>query len=98
MFGSLKTKSVDTMDSFLLVVEAKKKWPNNAIPQVLCEAGCLLKKGWLLERILMCLLFSPIGQTIVFLLLTLIVLCILLKKSPKVGTYNSNISLSEILR
>ena len=44
MFGTSKTKSVDTMDSFLLVVEAKKEWPDSAIPQVLCEAGCLLKK------------------------------------------------------
>jgi len=32
------------MDSFLLVEEAKKEWPDSAIPQVLCEAGCLLKK------------------------------------------------------
>jgi hypothetical protein len=44
MFGSSKTKSVDAMDSFLLVVEAKKEWPDSAIPQVLAEAGCLLKK------------------------------------------------------
>ncbi|KAI9315416.1 hypothetical protein BDR26DRAFT_886797 [Obelidium mucronatum] len=44
MFGSSKTKSVDTMDSFLLVVVAKKEWPDSAIPQVLAEAGCLLKK------------------------------------------------------
>ena len=44
MFGTSKPKSVDTMDSFLLVVEAKKEWPDSAIPQVLCEAGCLLKK------------------------------------------------------
>jgi hypothetical protein len=44
MFGSSKTKSVDTMDSFLLVVEAKKEWPDSAVPQVLAEAGCLLKK------------------------------------------------------
>jgi hypothetical protein len=44
MFGSSKTKSVDTMDSFLLVVQAKKEWPDSAIPQVLAEAGCLLKK------------------------------------------------------
>ena len=44
MFWSSKTKSVDTMDSFLLVVEAKKEWPDSAIPQVLAEAGCLLKK------------------------------------------------------
>ena len=44
MFGSSKTKSVKSMDSFLLVVEAKKEWPDDAVAQVLCEAGCLLKK------------------------------------------------------
>ncbi|KAJ3252547.1 hypothetical protein HK103_001399 [Boothiomyces macroporosus] len=44
MFGSSKTKSVDNMDSFLLVLEAKKEWPDSAVPQVLCEAGCLLRK------------------------------------------------------
>ena len=43
MFGSSKTKSVDTMDSFLLIVEAKTEWPASAIPQILAEAGCLLK-------------------------------------------------------
>ncbi len=30
-------------DSFFLVVEAKKEWPNSAVAQVLAEAGCLLK-------------------------------------------------------
>ena len=44
MFGSSKTKSVNSVDSFLLVVEAKKEWPDCAVAQVLCEAGCLLKK------------------------------------------------------
>ena len=44
MVGSFRTKSIDNMDSFLLVVQAKKEWPDNAIPQVLAEAGCLLKK------------------------------------------------------
>ncbi|KAJ3334440.1 hypothetical protein HDU91_002732, partial [Kappamyces sp. JEL0680] len=44
MFGFSKTKSVKTMDSFLLVVEAKKEWPDSAMAQVLVEAGCLLKK------------------------------------------------------
>ena len=44
MFGSCKIKSVDVIDSFLLVMEAKKEWPDSSIPQVLCEAGCLLKK------------------------------------------------------
>lgn len=31
------------MDSLFLILEAKKEWPDSAIPQVLCEAGCLLK-------------------------------------------------------
>ena len=44
MLGSSNTKSVKTMDSFLLVVEAKKEWPDSAVAQVLTEAGCLLKK------------------------------------------------------
>ncbi|OAJ37843.1 hypothetical protein BDEG_21818 [Batrachochytrium dendrobatidis JEL423] len=44
MLGSSDTKTVDTMDSFLLVVGAKKEWPDSAVPQILCEAGCLLKK------------------------------------------------------
>ena len=44
MFGSSRTRSVDTMDSLLLVVQAKKEWPDSAIPQVITEAGCLLKK------------------------------------------------------
>jgi hypothetical protein len=44
MFGSSKTKSVDTMDSFLLVVEAKYEWPAKSVAQTLAEAGCLLKK------------------------------------------------------
>jgi hypothetical protein len=30
-------------ESFLLVVVAKKEWPDSAIAQVLAEAGCLLK-------------------------------------------------------
>ena len=40
--------SVDYMigqggESFLLVVEAKKEWPDSAVAQVLAQAGCLLK-------------------------------------------------------
>jgi hypothetical protein len=30
-------------ESFLMVVEAKKEWPDSAVAQVLAEAGCLLK-------------------------------------------------------
>ena len=44
MLGTSKNRSVEAMDSFLLVVEAKKEWPDKAVAQVLCEAGCLLKK------------------------------------------------------
>jgi hypothetical protein len=36
--------SADVTDSCLLVVEAKKEWPANAVGQVISEAGCLLKK------------------------------------------------------
>ena len=44
MLGTSITKSVDTMDSFLLVVEAKIEWPAKSVAQTLVEAGCLLKK------------------------------------------------------
>ena len=33
----------DRLESFLLVVEAQKDWPDSAVAQVLAEAGCLLK-------------------------------------------------------
>lgn len=44
MIGTSFIRSVDNMDSFLLIVEAKKEWPDSAVPQVICEAGCLLKR------------------------------------------------------
>jgi len=44
MLGSSRIKCVDAMDSFLLISQARKEWPDSAIPQVLCEAGCLLKR------------------------------------------------------
>jgi hypothetical protein len=42
-----KTESWDTAangDTFLLVIEAKLEWPKSAIPQLLAQAGCLLKR------------------------------------------------------
>ena len=44
MLGSSKFYSVKSMNTFLMVVEAKKEWPDSAVPQIVCEAGCLLKK------------------------------------------------------
>ena len=45
MIGSAPTMdAVDDIDSFILVVEAKREWPDNSVAQVLAEAGCLLKK------------------------------------------------------
>jgi hypothetical protein len=38
------TRSVDSVDSFLLVKVARKEWPDSAVPQIICEAGCLLKR------------------------------------------------------
>jgi hypothetical protein len=39
-----KSKPSKSVDSFLLLVQAKKEWPDDAVAQVLCAAGCLLKK------------------------------------------------------
>ncbi|CAM6127497.1 unnamed protein product [Calypogeia fissa] len=44
MIGSAADRSVLSMDSFFLVMEAKKEWPDSAVAQVLAEAGCLLKR------------------------------------------------------
>ncbi len=50
MVSSSTIHSVDTMDSFLLIVEANKEWSDDDVYQVLCEAGCLLKKRLAAER------------------------------------------------
>jgi hypothetical protein len=44
MLGSSRIKTVQSMDSSLLVTIAKEEWPQNTVPQVLAETGCLLKK------------------------------------------------------
>ena len=44
MLGTSKSQSLSNIDSFLLIVEAKKDWSDSAVPQVICEAGCLLRR------------------------------------------------------
>ena len=44
MIGSSKSKSDISMDSYLLVVEAKKEWVEKSVYQAISEAGCLLKR------------------------------------------------------
>jgi len=102
MFGSSKTKSVETMDSFLLVVEAKKEWPDSAIPQVICEAGCLLKKRLAAGKDTP--VFAVLTNGLLFRFFAIDTNGVvysseaeLLKIGPD-GTYNSSTSLSEILR
>jgi hypothetical protein len=102
MFGSSKTKSVDTMDSFLLVVEAKKEWPDSAIPQVLCEAGCLLKKRLAAGKDTP--VFAVLTNGLLFRFFAIDTNGVVysseveLLKIGRDGTYNSSTSLSEILR
>ena len=102
MFGSSKTKSVDTMDSFLLVVEAKKEWPDSAIPQVLCEAGCLLKRRLAAGKDTP--VFAVLTKGLFFRFFAIDTNGVVysseaeLLKIGRDGTYNSSTSLSEILR
>ena len=56
MFGSSKTKSVDTIDSFLLVVQAKKEWPDMQSHKSFVKLVVCSRNEWLLEKILLCLL------------------------------------------
>jgi hypothetical protein len=44
ILGTSEYKSAATRESFPLIVEARKEWFDRAIPQVLCKAGCLLKR------------------------------------------------------
>ena len=107
MFGSSKIKSVETMDSYLLVVEAKKEWPDSAIPQVICEAGCLLKKRLAAGKDTP--VFAVLTNGLLFRFFAIDTKGVdtngvvysseaeLLKIGPD-GTYNFSTSLSEILR
>jgi len=102
MFGSSKIKSVDTMDSFLLVVEAKKEWPDSAIPQVLAEAGCLLKKRLAAGKITP--VFAVLTNGTDFRFFAIDTEGVVYASGKKVlelgevGTYNTSSSLSVILR
>jgi hypothetical protein len=102
MFWSSKTKSVDTMDSFLLVVEAKKEWPDSAIPQVLCEAGCLLKKRIAAGKNTP--VFAVLANGLFFRIFAIDTDGMVYASKTRLleigedGAYNSSTSLSEILR
>ncbi|KAJ3259331.1 hypothetical protein HK103_002529 [Boothiomyces macroporosus] len=41
--GQFKDSPASKIDSFIIAVEAKREWPDQAVAQVITEAGCLLK-------------------------------------------------------
>jgi len=102
MFGSSRTKSFDTMDSFLLVVGAKKEWPDSAITQVIAEAGCLLKKRLAAGK--KTPVFAVLTNGLFFRFFAIDIKGVVYASGQKVlepgedGTYNSSSSLSEIIR
>ena len=102
MFGSSRTKSVDTMDSFLLVKVAKKEWPDSAVPQVLCEAGCLLKKRLAAGKVTP--VFAVLTNGLFFRFFAIDTDGVVYASTTRLlevgedGTYKSSSSLSEILR
>jgi hypothetical protein len=102
MLGSSRIKTVDTMDSSLLVVEATKEWPDSAIPQVLAEAGCLLKKRLAAGKETPVLAVLTNGHLFRFFAIdndgVVYASDKEVLKLGKDGTYNSSSSLSEILR
>ena len=102
MLGSSRSKSTQTMDSNLIVVQAKKQWPDSAIYQVICEAGCLLKKR--LEAGKNTPVFAVLTNGNIFRFFAIDIDGIVyaseievLKLGPD-GTYHSSTSLAEILR
>ena len=38
------TGFIESVDSHILVAEAKSEWPRSAVPQIVAQAGCLLKR------------------------------------------------------
>jgi hypothetical protein len=102
MIGSSKNKSVDTMDSFLLVVEAKVEWPRGAVAQVICEAGCLLKKRLAAGKNTPVFAVLTNGTDFQFFAIDTDGVVYAsereILKRGKDATYNSSSSLSEILR
>ena len=102
MFGSSRIKSVDDMDSFLLVVEAKYEWPAKSVAQTLAEAGCLLKKR--LDAGKKTPLFAVLTNGILFRFFAIDTDGVVYSSGQKVlepgedGTYNSSSSLTDILR
>ncbi|EPZ35355.1 hypothetical protein O9G_000751 [Rozella allomycis CSF55] len=102
MLGYSKFQYVGTMDSSILVVQAKQEWPDSSIAQVLCEAGCLLKKRLAAGKNTP--VFAALTNGLLFRFFAIDVDAIVYA-SPIVvlnvgddGTYNSSASLSEILR
>ena len=102
MFGSSKTKSVDDMDSFLLVVEAKYEWPAKSVAQTLAEAGCLLKKRLAARKNTP--VFAVLTNGTDFRFFAIDTDGVVYASDKEVlklgedGTYNSSSSLSDILR
>jgi hypothetical protein len=102
MFGSSKTKSVDDMDSFLLVVEAKYEWPAKSVAQTLAEAGCLLRKRLAAGKNTP--VFAVLTNGLLFRFFAIDTDGVVYSSGQKVlepgedGTYKSSSSLSEILR
>ena len=102
MLGTSRIKSADAMDSFLMVVEAKKEWPDSAVPQILCKAGCLLKKR--LEAGKNTPVFAVLTNAGFFRFFAIDTDCVVyasktfLMEAGDDGTYETSSSLAEILR
>jgi hypothetical protein len=102
LFGSSKIKSVDSVDSSLLILQAKNGWPDSAIPHVLAEAGCLLKKRSAAGKSTPVLAVLTNGTDFRFVAIDTDGVVYASEKEVlklgKDGTYSSSSTLSEILR
>jgi hypothetical protein len=104
MLGSSRIKSAATMDSFLMVTEAKHEWPDTSVAQVICEAGCLLKRR--LEAGKHTPVFAALTNGLLFRFFAIDTdgvvyssgLCPICLGLGEDDTYKSSTSLSDILR
>jgi hypothetical protein len=102
MIGTKKGPKSSSPDNYLLIVEAKKDWPESAVAQILAEAGCLLKRRMAAGK--KTPVFAVLSNGVFFRFFaidTLGTVCssstLTLEAGPD-RSYKSSTSLSEILR
>jgi hypothetical protein len=101
MFAPSKIQSDDNIDSYILIMQANYEWPISAIPQVVAQAGCLLKKRQAVGKNTPVFAVLTNGADFRFFAIDtdgVVYICKKFLEPEEDGLYNTISSLSEILR